>query len=472
MKPSPSLAVFVSLLTLLSASSAVAAAPIALHPENPHYFLWRGTPTVLVTSAEHYGAVMNLDFDYRRYLDTLGKAGMNYTRIFSGAYVEPEGAFNIARNTLAPLPNRFLSPWARSEQPGYANGGNKFDLTRWDDQYFARLKEFIGRAARRGVVVELSIFCPMYEESQWRLSPMNPANHLHGWGAVARTNVYTLDRHGGLLAVQESLVRKLVTELNGFDNLFYEICNEPYFGGVTLEWQHHIADTIVATEKELSRRHLIAQNIANQSAKVENPHPAVSILNFHYATPPKTVALNRHLQRVIGDDETGFRGTNNLAYRSEAWEFLLAGGGLFNNLDYSFTVGHEDGTFVYPQNQPGGGNTDFRRQMRILSRFLHGLDFVRMHPDPSVVEGGVPAGGTVQALVEPGRTMALYLRREGAAVGSESLKVRLPEGRWKAEWLDPKTGRITGRSRVDGGGVRSIAAPAFHEDIALLLRRR
>ena len=38
--------------------------PIKLHPENPHYFEFRGQPTVLVTAGEHYGAVMNLDFDY------------------------------------------------------------------------------------------------------------------------------------------------------------------------------------------------------------------------------------------------------------------------------------------------------------------------------------------------------------------------------------------------------------------------
>ena len=59
------------LLTLLLAlSCAVAQAkPLALHPDNPHYFLWRGKPTVLITSGEHYGAVLNLDFDYVPYLD-------------------------------------------------------------------------------------------------------------------------------------------------------------------------------------------------------------------------------------------------------------------------------------------------------------------------------------------------------------------------------------------------------------------
>src|SRR5678816_2614691 len=106
--------------------------PIALHPDNPHYFLWRGKPAVLITSGEHYGAVLNLDFDYATYLKELESKKLNNTRTFTGAYVEPMGAFNIASNTLAPLHGRFICPWARSEQPGYPNGGNKFDLTRWD----------------------------------------------------------------------------------------------------------------------------------------------------------------------------------------------------------------------------------------------------------------------------------------------------------------------------------------------------
>ena len=293
------------------AAQTAAAAPIALHPENPHYFLWRGRPTILITSAEHYGAVINLDFDYRKYLDTLAADGMNYTRVFSGAYVEPQGAFKIERNTLAPGPGRFLAPWARASQPGYPNGGNKFDLSRWDDAYFARLKDFVSRAAARNIVVELSLFCPMYEEVQWSLSPMNRANNVNGVGGVGRNEVYTLDKEPALLAVQEGLTRKLVTELNASDNLFFEIANEPYFGGVTMAWQHRIADVIVETERALPAKHLIAQNIANKSAKIASPHPAVSIFNFHYASPPETVAMNYGLNKAIGDDETGFRGVSD-----------------------------------------------------------------------------------------------------------------------------------------------------------------
>src|SRR5271163_5149113 len=84
--------------------------PIRLHPANPHYFRFRGKAIALITSGEHYGAVLNRDFDYRRYLDTLQSDGLNYTRLFTGSYVEvPAKSFGILRNDLAPAPNRFLA---------------------------------------------------------------------------------------------------------------------------------------------------------------------------------------------------------------------------------------------------------------------------------------------------------------------------------------------------------------------------
>src|SRR5687768_4109306 len=84
--------------------------PLALHPDNGHYFLFRGKPTVIVTSAEHYGEVLNLDFDYLKYLDELAAHGLNNTRTWAGAYCEDDKSFNIARNTLAPAKGRFICP--------------------------------------------------------------------------------------------------------------------------------------------------------------------------------------------------------------------------------------------------------------------------------------------------------------------------------------------------------------------------
>ena len=459
---------------LLSFAIAALAAsqPITLHPENPHYFLWRGKPTVLITSGEHYGAVLNLDFDYAIYLKELEARKLNNTRLFSGAYVEPAGAFNIASNTLAPRAGRFTCPWARSSEAGYAKGGNKFDLTKWDEDYFKRLRDFVKEAGQRGVVVEMNLFCPMYEDSQWKLSPQNAINNVNGIGDIARTNVHTLDKSGGLLAVQAALTRKLVTELNGFDNLYYEICNEPYFGGVTMEWQHHIADVIAETEKSLPNKHLISQNIANGSKKIIQPHPAVSIFNFHYASPPKAVAENYALNKVIGDNETGFKGTNDTHYRMEAWEFILAGGGLYNNLDYSFVAGHERGDFVYPKSQPGGGNPEFRRQLTVLRDFMQRFDFVRMAPGTGFINSGVPGGTRVHALVEDGKQYAAYFfAPSNSAPQSMSLTLLLPAGDYRVEWTDVISGKPARRERIKSPGAFTISSPEFLREVALSIRR-
>ncbi|MDX9754648.1 MAG: hypothetical protein RBU29_11830, partial [bacterium] len=120
-----------TILLALFSIAHLGSEPIRLHPDNPHYFLYQNQPLIVITSAEHYGAVLNLDFDYTTYLDTLAQDGMNYTRIFTGSYYEKTGAFNIEKNTLAPALGRAIVPWARSDEPGHPDGQGKYDLTQW-----------------------------------------------------------------------------------------------------------------------------------------------------------------------------------------------------------------------------------------------------------------------------------------------------------------------------------------------------
>jgi hypothetical protein len=486
----------IAVTTLLGAlmaavPTAAAAEPLRLHPDNPHYFLFRGKPTVLITSGEHYGAVLNLDFDYVSYLGELQLRGLNLTRVWPGGpYLEIPGSFNIANNTLAPAPNRFSCIWARSSTPGFAGGGNKFDLETWDESHITRLKDFVREASRRGVVVEVSFFCPYYDDALWNVSPLNPANNINGIGAgINRTDALTL-KDSRLVAVQDAMVRKIVTELRDYDNLYYEICNEPYFAGVTGEWQDHITETILATEASFNSKHLIARNISNGSARVEKPHRAISIFNFHYSRPPDSVKLNYDLNKAIGLNETGFDGPEDATYRIQGWDFILAGGALYNNLDYSFTAEHEKGTFVPPATTPGGGSSALRQQLGILKNFIHSLDFIRMRPDTSFIKRGVPPEATVRALAEPGTAYAVYIHHGQAGYDhgqtgqrprppyklsletqQVKLQLELPAGSYEAEWLGTRSGRIERTERfVSRGNQIELQSPAYTEDIALRIK--
>lgn len=462
-----------------AAANTIASEPVRLHPDNPHYFLWRGKPAVLITGGEHYGAVLNLDFDYARYLDELKANQFNLTRIFSGTYREVPGSFNITGNTLAPAAGRFVCPWARSGTAGASDGGNKFDLTKWDAAYFDRLKDFIKEAGERGVVVELVFFCTMYDDKVWAASPMNARNNVHGVGAIGKYEVYNA-KDKDLLRVQQAVVRKLVSELNSFANVYYEICNEPYErGGLTREWNDRIIAEIVEAEAALPKKHLIAQGFPPSNSPIADLNPRVSVLNFH-AAKPDSVRFNYHFNKIIAFDETGGSDRGDRKYRTEGWDFILAGGGVYDHLDFSFTTDREDGKAVpLPSGTPGGGGPGLRRQLRILKEFIEGFDFIRMTPNDAVIKSDritVPqtdnsqttAKPTVRALAEVAKAYAIYVSGGTRA----ELVLELPAGSYKADWVNPKTGEVE-KSETFGQarGNRTLISPAYTEDIALRVTR-
>lgn len=112
---------------------------------------------------------------------------------------------------------------------------------------------------------------------------------MNGTDSIPLQRVHTLD-NGKLWAHQERMVRKIVRELNAFDNVIYEIQNEPWADNhalagpinhylpkweeewrnrvelatdASLAWQRRVASVIRSEESSLPRRHLIAQNFGN-----------------------------------------------------------------------------------------------------------------------------------------------------------------------------------------------------------------
>jgi len=86
---------------------------------------------------------------------------------------------------------------------------------------------------------------------------------------------------------------------------------------------------------------------------------------------------------------------------------------------------------------------------------MEGLDFIRMKPDNSVMKGGVSSETAVRALVEPGKAYAVYLRRvkrtgksakssvpEEKKASRTTLRLEIPAGSYRAEWISPWTGEL------------------------------
>ncbi len=454
------------LATMWGAANASIGAPLRIHPENGRYFEINGRAGVLVGSSEHYGAVIHTGFDYIRYLDEVRACGLNYLRVFSGTYREVDGSFNIEDNTLAPPMDRLKLPWLRTEEAGAQDGGNKLDLDRWNPAYFHRLRDFFRAAEERGIFVQLSLFCPYYDDVLWDISPMNAANHVNSAGASGRESCFLPD--GDLLPYQKAFARKCVMELRDFGNVILEVMNEPYQGNVPAAWEELILDEIGDAIADDPHPPLVARNVANRQGVITSTHPLVSIYNFHYALPAAALA-NQGLGKVIGNDETGsfFFPANqaqlDFPYRREAWEFMLSGGALQKHLDYSFTAAREDG--LAAQDAPGGGGPAIRRQLGILRWFMDALPLGRCSPQTNFVASGIPAGGAARAFGAAGETYAVYLRGGTQA----TLGLNLPAGTWSGRWIDPRSGRdLAGIAPfTHPGGVRTAQSPVYAEDVLL-----
>jgi hypothetical protein len=464
---------------------------ICLHPENPHYFQFRGKPAVLISSAEHYGAIMNREFDFIRYLNSLEHEGLNYTRLFCSGHVEADDpTFGIEKNTMGPARGSYLTPWkvTRERKDTLVP---VFDLDQWNPEYFARLRSFVSEAGKRGIVVEITLSSSCYNQGIWSKNPFNGANNINLPPNLNLRRVQTL-HNGRLLYYQEELVRKLVSELNEYDNIFFEVQNEPWSdhpclveiipdedvpgsqewqklceiaNPVSHEWQKHITDIIVEAEKKLPLKHLIAHNISNFRARVDNPDPRVAIYNFHYALP-EAASWNHGIKAVTGLDETGFMPHQDILYRRQAWQFILAGGALYNNLDYSFTTGNEEGNWTI-NNNPGWGGVNYRKQVKILKEFIESFDFISMHTAQDLVALKEPGTLQVQLLAEQGEQYALYL--SGTEKGT--VQISMPEGEYLVEKIEPVTGEKSSLGIMQSSGGKLSLSLEIGEDVALRILR-
>ena len=233
------------------------------------------------------------------------------------------------------------------------------------------------------------------------------------------------------------------------------------------------------TEASLPNKHLIAQGFSRSAAAIREINPRVSVLNFH-AEKPDAVRLNYHWNRVVAFDETGDSDQSDRKYRTGGWDWIMSGGGVYDHLDFSFTIERPDGSSVpLPPGTPGGGGPALRQQLGILKKFIESFDFIRLKPDESILQQARITGGeagaardakaTARALADSGKAVAIYVNGGTRA----ELVLNLPPGRYETDWVNPRAGGTSQRESFrHPGGTRTLISPDYIEDIALRVMKR
>ena len=493
------------MLLAASAAGAMAAEPIQLHPENPRYFLFRGKPLVLITASEHYGSVINRPFDYRKYLADAADKRMTMTRTFL-LFRE----LQTPRNPWSPCKPEtpdYIAPWPRTG-PGLALDKEPiYDLDRWNAEYFARLRSFLEAASRRGIVVELTFFSHAYREYLWALNPLRAENNKQGVGKVP-WEAYDSLTEPALVERQKAFVRKIVQETSGFDNLYYEICNEPA-GGVkdtTMKittadvdaWLAEMNATVRAELKKLGRKHLVfgaeAFDVGTLSQHFERTfasdlwdavilHPSIYVRhgrrNYRMGDfMSKQLALRdvrdfcvdvSHVRKPLVSDEDNaasmYRDLQGWTiHRKRAWATVISGAH-YDFIDFSVRVGSETGTEE--------SNRTLRTWFKHLSTLIHSFDF--LHAKPGVTWlSDAPKALLVSTMAVDGDDYLAYLAdaRELSEPGAGSpvggiTTINLPAGTFDVRLYSPTTGELSPAVRLEGGKPQKFELLPFKEDIVV-----
>ena len=238
--------------------------PLKVSTQNPRYFTNGNGKAILLTGSHTWENLQDIlaagdkPFDYSKYIGMMQANGHNFMRLWM--FEQPRmAAWTADSITMSPL------PFSRTG-PGLANDGKpKFDLKKYNPDYFNRLRNRVIQAGKKNIYVSVMLFQGWsLDRTNFRIGdpfpflPYNKDNNINNIDAPEsnedfddKPSLHSLMISPQLLAVQEAYVKKVIETVNDLDNVLYEIINE---GGGT-DWQYHIINFIKKTEAAMPKQH-------------------------------------------------------------------------------------------------------------------------------------------------------------------------------------------------------------------------
>lgn len=388
------------------------------------------------------------------------------------------------RTDAAAVPPFLEQPWARPGPAAAWDGLPKYDLTRFNEWYFDRLRTFARLCDGKGAILFHNFYMQhalLEQQAHYADFPWRPVNCIQPTGmpdqfpaANAFYDVSVADRR----QLHTAYIRKCLDVLGSFTNVVH-LVSEEYTG--PRSFLEFWLDTIEAWQLEAGRHVTVGLGATRDVLDAVAADPRVQVLDLRYwwyeadgepHAPPggqevpgrytggSAATTPQMIYRQVREyrDRFGDKGIVHslAASREQTWAFLMAGGSLLIcRMEYG---GEEPAEYIAPV-----------RSAIIQPTY----DFIRGYlaeelPQMRPLDGIADGPTATWCLGEPGRTYLVYALRGGEI----RLDLSAAAGQYRAQWFDPRTGEITDAADgiVSGGSVATFAAPD-DQDWALWLAR-
>ena len=448
------------LLAPLASLHAQTNGPLRVHPVNPRYFADASGKAILLTGSHTWNNLVDIGpddppqpIDFDAYLLWLKAHGHNFTR---GWTWEPTRWDTTAmRNEAWRNGNHHVSPhpWLRTG-PGQALDGNaKFDLEQHNPEYLNQLRARLAKAREAGVYMSVMLFegyGVQFQPDAWPNHPLNAANNVQEVNGDKNGDGKGVEIHQAarkrVTKYQKEYLRWLVTGLNEFDNLLYEVSNETHPDST--DWQYEVIRIVKEVEGSLPQQHPVGMTYQNRRGKNQTL----------FDSPADWVSPNS--EGGFRDDPPDLKGTKVVLSDTD---HLWGIGGDATWVWKSFTRGsnpifmdtYEGKVLGKVRPQDDGP----RRAMGQALRLSRMIDLAKSTPQHELASTGY-------CLAESGVSYIVFAP-EG---GKLTLDLSAASGEFTAEWIDPVAGTRSPAGPV-GGGARQSFSASSDAAVVLFLKR-
>ena len=440
--------------------------PLRVSEKNPRYFTDDSGKAIYLTGSHVWSNLKDMGtsdppdpFDYEAYLDFLESHNHNFIRMWTWELAQ----YTYDGNPAYTAPH----PWKRTGPGRAADGKLKFDLRRFNPDYFDRLHDRVAAAGKRGIYVSIMLFEghglhaslePWCRDGHPFYGPNN-INDVDGdpdrTGRMLDT--HTLKRPA-VAGFQEAYVRHLVDMVNDLDNVLYEVANES--GAYSTEWQYHIIRFVKEYEATKPKQHPAGmtfqfardakgtnQALFDSPADWISPNPD----GGYREDPPGADG-----SKVILNDTDHLWGLG--CQQGWAWKSFTRGMNPILMDPYQPFPGIDD----HPQwgaiNQSDSPFwVPFRKDLGYTLRYADRMDLIEMVPRADLASSGY-------CLANPGCEYLVYLP-DGGEVEVDLSDVT---GQVGIEWFSPPNGETREGKPVTAGSKVNLESPFSSEAVVYL----
>jgi Putative collagen-binding domain of a collagenase len=466
--------------------SAIATEPISVPlrvlASNPNYFI-NGTGKAVYLTGSHTwnnlqdwgngGSIQPIDFT--AYVKMLVKHGHNFTLLWRTELPRFCGLPTVAKSPLdfSVSPQ----PWQRTGPGMASDGAPRFDLTKFDQSFFDRLRSRVQELNASGIYTGVYLFT-----GEW-LSTFRCPND--GYPFTGSNNVNGIDDGGGIgsmamtapndiTAAQDAYVNKMIDTLNDLPNVLWIVSEEAPPSSIW--WNNHLIAHVRSYESTKPQQHPVGYAVHSLDRNGRNADSVIYDSDADWVAPSVKISPTRSCGsgappckvNINDSDHSYFGMWNESAEQNRAylWKNFLSGNQVLFMDPYNIYYPREHRNLCLLPVQGVCSAPDPR-----WDNFRDNLGYARAYADRINLGAMLPRGKLFSngyGLVSVSTTNAEYLGYTSTGTPL-TIDLRATPGRLSLEWFNPTTGETVSGGIVAGGTHQTLRAP-FASDAVVYLR--